>query len=232
MKEVLVVADDNSLMRLIEPSLNRIKLAVIKATSGYEALAMVRSRRLDLILLDMRLPDIDGWEVLAGICRISKVPLIILTVEENEEDMIRALEMGADDHVSKPVSMKELVARVQALLRRTERYEMRDPALFCDRILRINLAEQRVFKNGREIRLTPMEFNLLHYLLDTAGHFIKPAEILSRVWGPEYFNDVDLLRTCIWQLRRKLEPNPAQPRYIVNRPGFGYAFEGKPSEHA
>ena len=128
--------------------------------------------------------------------------------------------------------MRELAARVQAIFRRAELYESRKQVEFADNFLRINLAEQRVFKKGKEIRLTPMEFNLAHYLLTRAGHFVKPREILSQLWGQEYVDDVDLLRTCIWQLRRKLEPTPAHPKYIINRPGFGYMFDRRAANHA
>ena len=148
----------------------------------------------------------------------------MLTIKESEDDIVQALNHGADDYCTKPVGMAELAARVQAIFRRAELYQARDQVEFADYLLKINLAEQRVLKDGKEVRLTPTEFNLVHYLLTKAGRFIKPKEILSQVWGQEYADDVDLLRTCIWQLRRKLEPNPAQPQYILNRPGFGYMF--------
>ncbi|MFC1871872.1 winged helix-turn-helix domain-containing protein [Chloroflexota bacterium] len=128
--------------------------------------------------------------------------------------------------------MNELIARVQALCRRTEPNQLQKHPDYCDNFLSINLAEQRVSLNGTEIRLTPTEFNLVHYLLTAAGRFAKPSEILNKVWGEEYIDDVDLLRTCIWQLRRKLEPDSSKPRYIVNRPGFGYMFDRRSSRTA
>ena len=223
-KKVLIIDDDVLLARLIEHNLSQIEVKVIKAYTGYEGISLVRSQQPDLVILDIVLPDIDGWEVLQRIRQISKVPILMLTVKESEEDIVQALNHGADDYCTKPVGMAELAARVQAIFRRAELYQSREQAEFADHLLRINLAEQRVFKDGKEIRLTPTEFNLVHYLLTRAGRFIRPREILSQVWGQEYVDDVDLLRTCIWQLRRKLEPNPAQPRYIINRPGFGYMF--------
>jgi len=223
-KKVLVIDDDVLLARLIEHNLSRIEVAVLKAYTGYDGISMVRSQQPDLVILDIVLPDIDGWEVLQRIRQVSKVPIIMLTIKESEDDIVQALNHGADDYCTKPVGMAELSARVQAIFRRAELYQARDQIEFADHLLKINLAEQRVFKDGQEIRLTPTEFNLVHYLLTKAGRFIKPKEILSQVWGQEYVDDVDLLRTCIWQLRRKLEPNPAQPRYILNRPGFGYMF--------
>jgi two-component system KDP operon response regulator KdpE len=223
-KKVLVIDDDVLLARLIEHNLSRIEVEVLKAYTGYDGISMVRSQQPDLVILDIVLPDIDGWEVLQRIRQISKVPIIMLTIKESEDDIVQALNHGADDYCTKPVGMAELSARVQAIFRRAELYQARDQVEFADHLLRINLAEQRVIKDGQEIRLTPTEFNLVHYLLTKAGRFIKPKEILSQVWGQEYADDVDLLRTCIWQLRRKLEPNPAQPRYILNRPGFGYMF--------
>ncbi len=227
MKTVLVIDDDAMMARLIEHSLAEFR--VLKAYSGYDGIAQVHSQHPDLIILDIVLPDIDGWGVLERIRQISKAPVLMLTVRENEADVVRALEGGADDYVTKPVGMKELLARVQAIFRRAELYESRKSAEFTDSCLRINIAEQRVCREGREIRLTPTEFNLVHFLLARAGNFVKPREILSKVWGPEYADDVDLLRTCIWQLRRKLEPDPSHPRYIINRPGFGYQFNRQPS---
>ena len=223
-KRVLVIDDDVLLARLIEHNLSRIEVEVLKAYTGYDGISMVRSQQPDLVILDIVLPDIDGWEVLQRIRQVSKVPIIMLTIKESEDDIVQALNHGADDYCTKPVGMAELSARVQAIFRRAELYQARDQVEFADHLLRINLAEQRVFKDGKEVRLTPTEFNLVHYLLTKAGRFIKPKEILSQVWGQEYVDDVDLLRTCIWQLRRKLEPDPAQPRYILNRPGFGYMF--------
>jgi two-component system KDP operon response regulator KdpE len=223
-KKVLVIDDDVLLVRLIEHNLSRIEVKVLKAYTGYDGISLVRSQQPDLVILDIVLPDIDGWEVLQRIRQVSKVPIIMLTIKESEDDIVQALNHGADDYCTKPVGMAELAARVQAIFRRAELYQSREQVEFADQLLKINLAEQRVFKDGNEIRLTPTEFNLLHYLLTRAGRFIRPREILSQVWGQEYVDDVDLLRTCIWQLRRKLEPNPAHPRYIINRPGFGYMF--------
>jgi two-component system KDP operon response regulator KdpE len=224
LKKVLVIDDDVLLARLIEHNLSRFEIEVLKAYTGYDGIAMLRNQQPDLVILDIVLPDIDGWEVLQRIRQISKVPIIMMTIKESEDDIVQALNHGADDYCTKPVGMAELAARVQAIFRRTELYQARDQVEFADQLLRINLAEQRVFKDGQEVRLTPTEFNLVHYLLTKAGRFTKPKEILSQVWGQEYVDDVDLLRTCIWQLRRKLEPDPAQPRYILNRPGFGYMF--------
>ena len=223
-KQVLVIDDDVLLVRLIEHNLSRIEVKVLKAYTGYDGISLVRSQQPDLVILDIILPDIDGWEVLQRIRQVSKVPIIMLTVKESEDDIVQALNHGADDYCTKPVGMAELAARVQAIFRRAELYQSREQVEFADQLLRINLAEQRVFKDGKEVRLTPTEFNLVHCLLTRAGRFIRPREILSQVWGQEYVDDVDLLRTCIWQLRRKLEPNPAHPRYIINRPGFGYMF--------
>ena len=231
MKKILVIDDDALLVRLIEHNLSQIEVEVLKAYSGYEGISLVHTQQPDLVILDIVLPDIDGWEALQRIRQISSVPILMLTVKENEEDIVLALDHGADDYFTKPVGMKELTARVQAIFRRAELYESRKQAEFADNFLRINLTEQRVFKDGKEARLTPMEFNLLHYLLTRAGHFVKPREILSQIWGQEYVDDVDLLRTCVWQLRRKLEPNPAHPRYIINRPGFGYQFNRRATNH-
>jgi two-component system KDP operon response regulator KdpE len=232
LKKVLVIDDDVLLVRLIEHNLSRIEIDVLKAYTGYDGIAMLRRQQPDLVILDLVLSDIDGWEVLQRIRQISKVPIIMMTIKESEDDIVQALNHGADDYCTKPVGMAELAARVQAIFRRAELYQARDQVEFADQLLRINLAEQRAFKDGQEVRLTPTEFNLVHYLLTRAGRFTKPKEILSQVWGQEYIDDVDLLRTCIWQLRRKLEPDPAQPRYILNRPGFGYMFNRRSPNHS
>jgi len=224
MKRVLVIDDDTLLVRLIEHNLSQIDIQVVKAYTGYEGIMLGRNQQPDLVILDIVLPDIDGWEGLQRIRQISKTPILMLTIKENEEDIVRALDQGADDYCTKPVGMRELASRVQAIFRRAELYQAQGQVVFADDCLRVDLAEQRVFKNGEEVRLTPMEFNLLHYLVTRAGKFIKPREILGQIWGMEYADDADLLRTCIWQLRHKLEPDPAHPRYIVNRPGFGYEF--------
>jgi two-component system KDP operon response regulator KdpE len=231
-KKVLVIDDDVLLARLIEHNLSQIEVKVLKAYTGYEGTSLVRTQQPDLVILDIVLPDIDGWKVLQRIRQVSRVPILMLTIKESEDDIVQALNNGADDYCTKPVGMAELTARVQAIFRRAELYQSREQVEFADHLLRINLAEQRVFKDGDEIRLTPTEFNLVHYLLTRAGRFISPREILSQVWGQEYVDDVDLLRTCIWQLRRKLEPNPAQPKYIINRPGFGYMFNRRSSNQS
>ena len=223
-KRVLVIDDDALLVRLIEYNLCQAEIEVLKAYSGYEGISLVRTKQLDLVILDIVLPDINGWEVLERIRQISKVPILMLTIMEKENDIVRSLDSGADDYCTKPVGMRELVARVEAIFRRAELYESQEKTGFSDNFLTINLSEQKVLKEETEIRLTPMEFNLLTCLLTRAGHPVKPREILAQVWGAEYVDDVELLRTCVWQLRRKLEPNPAQPRYIINRPGFGYMF--------
>jgi two-component system KDP operon response regulator KdpE len=232
LKKVLVIDDDVLLVRLIEHNLSRFEINVLKAYTGYDGIATLRRQQPDLVILDIVLPDIDGWEVLQRIRQISKVPIIMMTIKESEDDIVQALNHGADDYCTKPVGMAELAARVQAIFRRAELYQAHDQVEFTDQMLKINLAEQRVFRDGQEIRLTPTEFNLVHYLLTRAGRFTKPKEILSQVWGQEYVDDVDLLRTCIWQLRRKLEPDPAQPRYILNRPGFGYMFNRRSPNHS
>jgi len=233
MKKVLVIDDDMQMVRLIEHNLSQLEVQILKVYGGYEGIPLVRSQQPNLVILDIILPDIDGWEVLERIRQISKVPILVLTVKGEEEDVVRALDSGADDYCTKPVGMRELVARVQAIFRRYELYQSQKQMKFTDNFLRINLAEQRVFENRKEIKLTPMEFNLMDFLLTRADRFVKPREILSQVWGPEYAGDVDLLRTCIWQLRRKLEPNPTHPRYIINRPGFGYMFNRRsPNNHA
>lgn len=223
-KRVLVIDDDTLLVRLIEHNLGHIGIEVLKAYTGYEGVSMVRSRQPDLVILDIVLPDIDGWDVLQRIRQISKVPILMLTIKEKEEDIVQALEQGADDYCTKPVGMKELIARVEAIFRRASLYKSRHQNGFNDGFLSINLAEQKILKGEMEIRLTPMEFNLVQYLLTKEGQFIKSREILGSVWGAEYTDDLDYVRIYIWHLRRKIELEPAHPRYIITEPGVGYRF--------
>jgi len=229
---IMAVDDEQTILTLLSRTLEPEGYDVVVADNGTIALELFEEHRPDLVILDIVLPDIDGWGVLERIRQVSKVPVLVLTVKENEADIVRALDGGADDYVTKPVGMRELLARVQAIFRRAELYQSQKPAEFGDSYLKINLVEQKVFTESQEIRLTPMEFNLLHFLLTRAGHFVKPREILSQVWGQEYLDDVDLLRTCVWQLRRKIEPKPAHPKYIINRPGFGYQFNRRSSDHS
>jgi len=225
-RKVLVIDDDVLLVRLMEHHLIEEGFEVIKAYNGREGLSLVRSLKPDLVTLDIVLPDISGWEVCQLIRQVSKVPIVMLTVKEEEEDVVRALEYGADDYIAKPVGMKELVARIQAILRREEFHESPKGWVgFSDEFLQVDLAQQRVLRQGSEVRLTPTELNLLSYLVTNAGRTIKPRELLVEVWGQEYADDFDFVRTYIWQLRRKLEPDPKNPKYILNRPGFGYCFE-------
>ena len=226
MKKVLVIDDDTLLVRLIEHHFAEEGFEVLKAYTGREGLSLVRSLAPDLIILDIVLPDVSGWEICQLVRQISKVPIVMLTVKEEEEDIVRALEYGADDYIAKPVGMKELVARVQAILRREGLYESEKGQVgFSDEFLQIDVAQQRVFREGREVRLTPTELNLLSCLVANAGRSVKPRELLIEVWGQEYADDLDYVRTYICQLRRKLEPDPKNPKYILNRPGFGYWFE-------
>jgi len=153
-KKVLIIDDDVLLVRLIEHNLSRIEVKVIKAYTGYEGISLVRTQQPDLVILDIILPDIDGWEVLQRIRQVSKVPILMLTVKESEEDIVQALNHGADDYCTKPVGMAELAARVQAIFRRAELYQSREQVEFADHLLRINLAEQRVSKKGKEFHQT------------------------------------------------------------------------------
>jgi len=162
MKKILIIDDDILLVRLIEHNLSQAGIEILKAYTGYEGISLARTRQPDLVILDIVLPDISGWEVLERIRQISRVPILMLTIKENEDDIVRALGNGADDYCTKPVGMRELIARVEAIFRRAELYESRKQADFADDFIRINLAEQRVLKDGKEIRLTPMEFNLVH----------------------------------------------------------------------
>lgn len=228
-ERVLVVDDDPSFLRLIEEVLSKKGYQVLRACEGQQALKLFFTRKPDLVLLDVAMPGLDGWEVCSRIRNLSDVPIIMITGKKQEEDdIVRGLNYGADEYLLKPVGNRELEARVRAVLRRAELpspAETTERTTYSDGFLSIDVLERKVIVNGERVRLTPREFRLLALLIENAGHFLTTKQILEKVWGWEYIDDLDYVRIYIYHLRRKIEPNPSVPRYIVTEPGVGYSFQ-------
>jgi DNA-binding response OmpR family regulator len=226
-KKILVVDDDPVFGRLVERVLNQKGYEVLNANSGEEGLRLLFDHRPDVVLLDVVMPRMDGWQTCRCIRDISDIPIIMLTAHgKDEEDIVRGLDCGADEYLAKPVGGEELVARVRAVMRRAELpFSQGEKGIaFSDGFLTVDIAQRQVLTNGERVRLTPIEFRLLALLLQNADHILTHEQLLEKVWGWEYTNDLDYVRIYIWHLRQKIEPAPAQPKYIITEPGVGYCF--------
>ncbi|MDP2660309.1 MAG: response regulator transcription factor [Dehalococcoidia bacterium] len=222
---VLVVDDEPRIVDLIRMTLEREGYEVYEAEDGYKALSKAREVIPDIVLLDVMMPDMDGFEVLKELRQTSSVPVIILTVKGTEADKVRGLELGADDYVTKPFGHRELVSRIKAVLRRVEMGAPSGKALIVvDDDLSVDFEKREVLVRGERIRLRPTEYRLLHHLMDSPGKLLTHEALLSRVWGREYRDDTQLLRLYVTYLRQKIEPDPSHPRYIINERGLGYRF--------
>jgi len=224
-QRILLVDDEPKLVRLVWEVLTATGFDVIVTGSGHEAVQKVALEQPDLILLDIVLADeVDGYEVAQQVREFSDVPIIMLTARVEETDLLRGFDAGADDYITKPFSSKELLARVRAVLKRSGSEEPTVAEIVCGD-LRIDLARRRVIRKGESIRLTRTEFNLLHELATHHNQVLLHDQLLTAVWGPEYRDDLDYLRAYIRYLRRKLEIDPSNPRYIVTYQGVGYMLE-------
>ncbi len=221
----MVVDDEPRLVRLVREVLTAVGYEVLSAREGKEALEMLTLEQPDLILLDIMLPgDMDGYEISSRVREFSAVPIIMLTAKAREMDMLHGFDVGADDYLTKPFSAKELIARVKAVLRRSKLpgKEAMITADFKCADLVISFARHKVKVRGQETPLTPTEFNLLQQLALNANRVMLHEDLLTKVWGAEYRNDIDYLRTYIHHLRQKIEDNASEPRYILTTPGVGY----------
>jgi len=227
-RKILVVDDDPTLVRLISQALSQKEFEVLGANGGQEALKLLFAHKPDLVLLDVVMPRMDGWQTCSRIREISDVPIIMLTgKQKSEEDVVRGLDYGADDYLIKPLGNRELVARVRAVLRRAELpslTEARRQVTYADDFLTVDIAERKVMVKGERVKLTPREFRLFALLVENAGRILVHKELLEKVWGWEYTDDLDYVRIYILHLRQKIEPTPALPRYIITEPGVGYYF--------
>jgi len=221
--KILVVDDAPQVRRVMRASLTAQGYTVYEARNGEEALESLRSAPPDLILLDINMPGMDGLTACREIRRTAAMPIIMLTVREAERDKVAALDAGADDYVVKPFGMPELLARIRAALRRATQAEELPALVTSD--LNIDFAARRVMVRDRPVHLTPKEFDLLRQLVAGQGKPLSHRRLLQSVWGPDYGDETEYLRVVINQLRKKLEADPAHPRYILTEPWVGYRFE-------
>ncbi len=224
-ERILIVDDEPRLVRLINEILRATGYQVTYTGSGERALQMIPVEQPDLILLDLVLQgELDGYEICRRVREYSHVPIIMITARAREADMLRGFDVGADDYITKPFSAKELLARVRAVLRRSENQHGKDETQITCGALRINLLQRRVFVHDQEVRLTATEYELLRQLMINQGRIVSQEDLLVSVWGPECRNDVDYLRAYIRYLRRKIETDPANPHYILTSSGVGYVL--------
>lgn len=222
---VLVVDDEARLVTLVRKNLESMGYKVSTAGDGKTAISLLELEDFDLIILDLMLPDIDGYDVCRHIREFSNVPIIMLTARSDETEKVRGLDLGADDYLTKPFHAQEMLARVRAVLRRTKLpLQAKKQPVLTVRDLCIDFARRQVTVRGERVKLSPTEYKLLYELATNAGRVLLHDELLRRVWGSEYRDEVEYLRVYIRYLRQKLEEDPAKPRYILTEPGVGYCF--------
>jgi two-component system KDP operon response regulator KdpE len=221
---VLVVDDEPQIRRLLRLALIGAEYSVDDAASGPEALKKLQDRRFDLILLDSRMPEMDGVEVCRRIRPGSEIYIIMISVRDQTRDKVEALDAGADDYICKPFDTAEVLARIRAALRRTRHVRVQDVQTASFGSVRINFATRRVEISNRDVRFTPKEFDLLQYFVTNPNMAIPHARLLQSVWGADRGHQVEYLHVFINQIRKKIEPDPANPRYIITEPWIGYRF--------
>ena len=219
--------DDPQIRRVMKATLVAHGYEVVEARTGEDAVDMLSAELPNLVLLDMNLPGMGGLETCQAIRAGSDIPVVILSVRNSEKDKVAALDAGADDYVTKPFGIEELLARIRAALRRSPASPDGGPSSYSTRDLEMDFAARRVRVRGADIRLTPKEYELLRYLVLHAGKPVTHREVLQAVWGPDYGDEPEYLRVFVNQLRKKIEVNPARPKYIVTEPWVGYRFVGE-----
>ena len=223
--KILAVDDEQRMVRFIQLNLEQDGFEVVTAYNGKEALEQVRTQLPDLILLDIMMPDINGFEVLKKIREVNNVPVIMLTAKGEEDDRIQGLELGADDYITKPFSPRELVSRIRAVLRRTKSFkEDQVDQIKVDDRLTIDFSRREVWVEGKKVDLRPTEYRLLYHLVQNAGWVNTHEQLLSKVWGFEYQDEPHYVRLYVNYLRKKLEEDPSNPKYILTERGVGYRF--------
>jgi len=229
---ILVVDDEPHVLKLVKANLESSGYRVLTAEDGEEALALAADKLPDLVVLDLMLPKMDGYTVCSRIREFSSVPIIMLTARSSQVDLVRGFEVGADDYLTKPFDVTELLMRVQAVLRRSKwPEEMMAREEFRAGPIEIDFAQHRVAVDGQAVKLTPTEYRLLSYLATNANRVVVHRELLRAVWGPEYGEETEYLRVYMRYLRQKLEPVPSQPQYLLTQPGAGYMLY-QPDENA
>jgi two-component system, OmpR family, KDP operon response regulator KdpE len=222
MAAVLIVDDEVQILRALQINLNARGYSTVTAFTGHNALEQAAQHPVDVIILDLGLPDLDGVEVIRRLRRWNKVPIVVLSARHGSDDKIQALDAGADDYVTKPFGMDELMARLRAALRRGS---PGDAPVIETTGFTVNLATKQVTRRGVAVRLTPTEWNILELLARNTGALVTHEEILTQVWGPAYATETAYLRVYLAQLRRKLEADPANPRHLLTETGLGYRFQ-------
>ncbi|MCR8579684.1 response regulator [Streptomyces nigrescens] len=226
MNRVLVVDDEPQIVRALVINLKARKYEVDAAPDGATALKLAAARHPDVIVLDLGLPDMDGVEVIKGLRGWTRVPILVLSARQTSDEKVEALDAGADDYVTKPFGMDELLARLRAAVRRAEPTgPSEDEVIVETEGFSVDLAAKKVNRGGRDIRLTPTEWHLLEVLVRNAGRLVSQKQLLQEVWGPSYGTETNYLRVYMAQLRRKLESDPSHPKHFITEPGMGYRFE-------
>ncbi len=218
---ILVVDDESGIRKFLRVSLLAHDYDVRESATGVDAIESAQQYRPDLVVLDLGLPDITGFEVISHLREWSPVPILVLSVMDSEKQKVQALDAGADDYLTKPFGLPELLARVRASLRRSQQLPGDDPVFRFEGLV-VDIGLRRVFSHDQEVQLTPTEYDLLRHLVTHAGKVLTHRQLLSKVWGPEYGDETHLLRVNVSNLRRKIEPDPVRPRYLVTEAGVGY----------
>jgi two-component system, OmpR family, KDP operon response regulator KdpE len=223
---ILLIEDESQMRRFLRVTLQGHGYKLYEAVSGEQGIVEATTRNPDVVLLDLGLPDMDGIEVTKRFRSWSEVPIIVISAREQEEDKVRALDAGADDYLTKPFGANELLARIRVALRHValKQSGQKEPLFILDE-LKVDLGKRQVFLEDREIHLTPIEYRLLIVLIRNAGKVVTHTQLLKQVWGPVYSDQTQYLRVYMTSLRRKLETNPARPKFLINEPGVGYRLK-------
>jgi len=223
---VLVVDDEPQIVRALRINLSARGYQVLTAHDGASALRAAAEAKPDVVVLDLGLPDLDGTDVIAGLRGWTTVPILVLSARTDSSDKVEALDAGADDYVTKPFGMDELLARLRAAVRRSAASSADgEEAVVETASFTVDLAAKKVHRNGQEVHLTPTEWGVLEVLVRNRGRLVAQKQLLQDVWGPQYATESHYLRVYLAQLRRKLEPEPSRPRHLLTEPGMGYRFE-------
>ncbi len=220
---ILIIDDDKTLIDLLGQALGKAGYEIMSATNGIDGLQVLYKHRVDLVILDVMMPRMDGWETCSRIRDVSDVPVIMLTAKDEEADALKGFQCGVDDYVTKPFSFAELTARVKAVLQRARRTPAdRQRKVYVFDELVVDADNSQVIVRGKPVSLTPTEFQLLLTLAENAGRILSHEQLLSQVWGPEYVGEPGYVKRYIWYLRQKIEEDPSAPEYIITERGFGY----------
>ncbi len=224
---ILIIDDDKTLIDLLGQSLGKSGYEIVSATNGIDGLQVLYKHRVDLVILDVMMPRMDGWETCSRIRDVSDVPVIMLTAKDEEADALKGFQCGVDDYVTKPFSFAELTARVKAVLQRTRKTpaDTQRKVYVFDELV-VDADNSQVMVRGKPVSLTPTEFQLLLTLAENAGRILSHEQLLSQVWGPEYVGEPGYVKRYIWYLRQKIEADPSAPEYIITERGFGYKLGG------